>query len=68
MKKFLIDAYLDYVNNYLTLAVFAEHNGISLTLAAIIAKEGRILFEIDNHGWDKLSTENKEYFIKNMEY
>ncbi len=28
MKKKLIDFYLDYVNNYLTVPVMAEHYGI----------------------------------------
>ena len=68
MNKFLIEAYLDYVNNYLTLELFAEHNGISLALAANIVKEGRILYEINVGGIDSLNTQNLNYFVNEMEY
>jgi hypothetical protein len=30
MRQTLIDAYLDYVNNYLTVKAYAEHNGLTL--------------------------------------
>lgn len=29
MRNTLIEAYLDYVNNYLTVEVYAEHNGLT---------------------------------------
>ena len=29
MRQTLINTYLDYVNNYLSLEVWAEHNGLS---------------------------------------
>lgn len=29
MRDTLIAAYLDYVNNYLTVATYAEHNGLT---------------------------------------
>lgn len=35
--------YLDYFNNYLTIERFAEHNEMSVTLAALIIKEGRAI-------------------------
>lgn len=42
-RTYLIDLYLDYINNYLTIEKFAEHNGLHnkeaknlLNLAAII--------------------------------
>ena len=33
LRTTLIDAYLDMVNNYLSIAVWAEHNGLTLDQA-----------------------------------
>lgn len=30
MRQKLIDAYLDYVNNYVSVETWAEHNGLSI--------------------------------------
>jgi hypothetical protein len=60
--------FLDYVNNYLTLELFAEHNGISIDLATLIIKEGRIQHELKNASFDALTTPQQAYFINNMEY
>ena len=29
MRDIIINAYLDYLNNYLTIATWAEHNGLT---------------------------------------
>jgi hypothetical protein len=34
MRDILIKAYLDYVNNYLTIEKWAEHNGMTVEHAA----------------------------------
>ncbi len=34
MRDVLIKAYLDYRNNYLTMEVYAEHNGMTVEQAA----------------------------------
>ena len=42
MRDQLINAYLDYVNNYLTIEKYAEHNGITenqATMLIVIASE-----------------------------
>lgn len=36
MRDQLIAAYLDYTNNYLTLPVYAEHNGLTLEQARVL--------------------------------
>lgn len=40
--------YLDYVNNYLTVAKIAEHNGINETLASELIEHGRAVNERDS--------------------
>jgi hypothetical protein len=40
-NKFFKDMYLDYVNNYATIEVFAEHNGWSIDEAKAIVDLGR---------------------------
>jgi hypothetical protein len=40
-NKFFKDMYLDYVNNYATIEVFAEHNGWSVDEAKAIVDLGR---------------------------
>jgi hypothetical protein len=42
----LADLYLDYINNYLTVKVFAEHPGITEELALLMLKEGREYHEL----------------------
>lgn len=36
MRDTLINTYIDYVNNYLTIAKFAEHNGLTEAQADIL--------------------------------
>lgn len=45
MRQLLIDKYLDRVNNYLSVDVFAEHNGISREFAVAMLAEGERLHE-----------------------
>tara|TARA_Y100000296_G_scaffold9503_1_gene11050 strand:+ start:1893 stop:2066 length:174 start_codon:yes stop_codon:yes gene_type:complete len=42
----IIEIYLDWVNNYLTLSRFAEDYGISEELAELLIEEGRKLHEL----------------------
>ena len=58
----LTTAYLDFKNNYLSVEVFAEHNQISVELATLIIKEGRIKHEINCAGFDSLPTASQKYF------
>ncbi len=62
----LVTAYLDYVNNYMTLELFAEHNEISIDLATLIVKEGRIKHEINCNAFSNLPTASQNYFDKFM--
>lgn len=42
MRQILINAYLDYVNNYLTFAKYGEHNGLTeeqATRFLVLARE-----------------------------
>lgn len=42
-QQHIVDFYLDYFNNYLTIAKIAEHRGISIELATSLINEGRLL-------------------------
>jgi len=37
----LRESYLDYVNNYLTVGVYAEHNGLTVKQAETLIQLGR---------------------------
>lgn len=43
IRDCLINAYLEYVNNYLTVAKFAEHNGLTEAQAVTIIAIGKEL-------------------------
>lgn len=43
MRDILINAFLDYFNNYLTVAVYAEHNGLTENQAERLLALGREL-------------------------
>ena len=43
LQTMIINTYLDYVNNFLTIGAFACHYGISIEMANVIIKEGREL-------------------------
>jgi hypothetical protein len=42
----LIDMYLDYKNNYLTLEIFAEHYQIDIDKAIIIVNSGKQIYNV----------------------
>ena len=44
-NEYLREIYLDYVNNYLTVDKFAEHNGIHPTDARRLLSIGQVLHE-----------------------
>lgn len=41
LKEKMLAAYIDWVNNFLTLEAFAEHYGISESLARLMIREMR---------------------------
>jgi hypothetical protein len=41
MRDILINAYLDYVDNYLTIEKYAEHNGLTVEQAKRLIGLGR---------------------------
>ena len=41
LREVLKEYYLEYLNNYLTVEVFAEHNNIGIELAMDILKTGK---------------------------
>ena len=41
MRKILNEAYLDYFNNYLTVALYAEHNGLTELQASMLIALGK---------------------------
>ena len=43
-RDYLIDQYLDFKNNYLSPALFAEHKGMTENQAMILINLGRDLF------------------------
>lgn len=55
--KFFKDMYLDYVNNYATIKLFAEHHGWSVIEARAIIDLGR-----EKHTQDTNTTTKKERF------
>lgn len=64
--KALIELYLEFKNDYLTLETFAEHKKISIDLASLIIKEGRIHHELNVQGFSGLDTAKQKYFETNM--
>ena len=44
-NQVLREMFLDYFNNYLSVAKFAEHNEISMTKATLLIEMGRELHE-----------------------
>lgn len=45
LRLYLIDVYLDYFNNYLTVEKFAEHNEVEILTARKILQIGKGLHE-----------------------
>ena len=48
MRDILIAAYLDYVNNYATAALYAEHNGLTTSEALALLNVARKVAEHDH--------------------
>ena len=48
LRSVMIEYYLDYRNNYLTVDKFAEHNGLTYEQASVLLGEGKRLF-FSNH-------------------
>ncbi len=44
----IVNTYLDYRNNYLTIETFADHNGMTETHAKALVDLGRELFNTPN--------------------
>jgi hypothetical protein len=44
MREILISAYLDYVNNYLTVEKYAEHNGLTTEQGTILINLAREVY------------------------
>lgn len=45
MRDALINTYLDYVNNYLSISVYAEHNGLTNIQAKDLLDLARSIFQ-----------------------
>jgi hypothetical protein len=45
MRDALINTYLDYINNYLSISVYAEHNGLTNTQAKDLLDLARVIFQ-----------------------
>ena len=45
MRDTLINTYLDYVNNYLSISIYAEHNGLTNTQAKDLLDLARVIFQ-----------------------
>ena len=46
--NFALKAYLQYVNEYLTVEIFAEHKGITLEFAKSLINEGRRIHKMND--------------------
>lgn len=66
LNKALIESYLDFRNNYLSVETFAEHNQISIDLACLIIKEGRIHWTLSNDGFNGLDSHQQKYLEEKM--
>jgi hypothetical protein len=44
MRDTLINAYLDYLNNYLTIDLYSEHNGLTLEQGKILINLGHDVY------------------------
>ena len=45
MRDTLIAAYLDYINNYASITLYAEHNGLTTNEAQVLLGVARSVFE-----------------------
>ena len=44
LRSVMIDYYLDWRNNYLTVDKFAEHNGLTVNQAADLIRAAKVIF------------------------
>jgi hypothetical protein len=44
LRSVMIDYYLDWRNNYLTIEKFAEHNGLTASQAADLIRQAKVIF------------------------
>jgi hypothetical protein len=44
LRSVMIDYYLDWRNNYLTIEKFAEHNGLTALQAADLIRQAKVIF------------------------
>jgi hypothetical protein len=54
LKETIQEAYLEYVNDYLTITTFAEHKGLTYSEAEALIRLGRQLHE-------RIVEENKQF-------
>ena len=50
LRNVMIDYYLDYRNNYLTMDKFAEHNGLHLDQAIDLIRQAKVIFNSSHPG------------------
>lgn len=48
MREILINTYLDWINNYITIELYAEHNGLTKEQAGILIGVAREVFYSDH--------------------
>jgi hypothetical protein len=48
MRDTLINTYLDFINNYLTVEVYAEHNGLTVLQAEILLALAKDVYSTDH--------------------
>lgn len=60
LKETIQEAYLEYVNDYLTITTFAEHKGLTYSEAEALIRLGRNLHE-------RIVEENKQFLRDHFE-
>lgn len=60
LKETIQEAYLEYVNDYLTITTFAEHKGLTFDEAQALIRLGRQLHE-------RIVEENKQFLRDHFE-
>lgn len=68
-KTNLIDMYLDYCNNFITLRAFAKHYQINDNVAQSVINRGRIFFYSSSKGSREFFTNNQINLLRDrLEY
>lgn len=60
LKETIQEAYLEYVNDYLTITTFAEHKGLTYDEAQALIRMGRQLHE-------RIVEENKQFLKEHFQ-